>query len=863
MSVKSTMLNIKTESHRTLEKQEYSRIFNIQKSAYQWRMMKIRSVEIGKTDIQLFDKMTEESNTLQKKNITTAILAEDTFKEVQGLISDNNFEIPDIIPCLSFKPDGFFVRIVANSIGYLREETWPKNNPLALCLRITSDINKITQKLSINKDNGHYLKFQMGSMYGNFLCFALDYLKHKANRECSWEYFKELNILAKYFNIQPDNTATKSTNHDTLKNLYFQFIQNEFDYLEYWKFEFPSNSTKHAFIILKTLLKNSFVHRFLSTEDIETFMTKMKLLEDIIIHGQIDEVPFKRIQKFISLEKEVISKTADIKIKRRYHDMLKHELTKQTNGISFSMMPTFMYITVLNTLRHSYAKSVLYLSEFHSSTQLFNSLMIALSKKIMLEINDSSENTDHFEAESLDIIYNLLQQGLLNKECERLYDHCITKDDELSKKWTDTMYINYITHIFDLIKNNQDSSTLTAAKMLKDLLKNNGDEIKKMATADTLNKSILAAKSLMYTRIFKKILTIYYTFHLSNPPDYSFANIMKPFKDEIIKYTPYMFLLNRHSYNLLAHAACLAFFSDINKMSTQKSFSERDTELLLHLKHIAPLLPRNFVRVRLEYLLIQYFSIRLENNTDAAHIKTDNELSEWVEYLNRQKSITLKPELIEIQTQWKMKMNIMNNSQAEPKDESTTSRFSHDFEQPSFAEMEASVMTLPFLPCADQQAIHQRVASLPPALTNFHVIHRQPSTPINVQQHLQAPSDGASLASLPGEGYPFFSTDLAMPPPQYPKESFDQSALTSRYAELSSWSSQPIKPPPGFSEENALCRGILQIYTRNLMQMGMNQLQSVEDRAIQVPAQNMEHPLNPEAPAFYPTESKHIIKSTR
>lgn len=843
--MKGATLNTGAEGCRIHEIEEDHRVSNIQKSVSRRMTQRRRSVEIKESDLQLSGKMAEVSSTHQIKNITDATLAEDTSKDAQGATRGKKLKIPNMKLHHSFKPDVFFTRLVIDMIEKLNRVTWFEDDALALCIRIRYEVNKLKKNRVINRDNQHYLNLKIGSIYENVLGFALDYLKHKADAECSWEYCHELNILALCFYVQPKDTPIKLANRDALKNLYRQCIQNELNYLDYWKYQIESNSTHHSFNLLKVLLKGSHVSYFLKAAEIDIFIDKQRLLNIAINHSNICGVKVIKYRRFYCLEEKVISNTANMKVKRKYYDQLHYELLQKTKKVNLLHLPVSMYVDVLSILKNIYNKCVIYLPEFQVSIYNVKVLVISLSKKIMLK---KSEGIADLEADCLNIIHSLIQQDVLDEECKRLYESCtMSKEAGQTENWTYSMYFQCMDEIFNTMNSDAHNCALTAASMLKDLLDNRKDGITKLDRKGALKKSIKKAETQLYMSIFMNVIMVYDKYKMSNISTDFLVAKMEELKDKVIQYSPYTFLLNSHSHYLWKNIACLAFCSDINKMSTNYSFSESNTELLLHLKHIAPCIPNVYVRSCMECLFIQYFKMRLEDNTDAAHTNVDNELSEWVEYLSALKDIRLKPEVIEIHAKWKM--NTMNNSRAEPKDESITSSFSYGLEQPLSAEKGASVMVALSLFCADQQAMDQRE----PLLTD-----PQPLIPTNVQQYLQAPggNDDAPLASFIGEGYPFFPTPLPMLPPlQYPRLRVYQSALTSETVELPSWSFQPTEPPPRFSGENPLCSGILQIICMNRhVSMKMSQLQPEGGRATPVPAQNRGLPLNPEAPIFEPRQ---------
>lgn len=848
MDMKSIMLNTNTEDYRISKRQE---------GVPQWMMQRRMSVERTENDLQLSDQMVEVSNT-PRKNITFVTLANDTSENVQGATSDEELEMPKIRICHLFKPNFFFIKAVDKTIEKLKN-SWREDNTLEQCICIIKHINKLTIKIGANKDNSNYLEFQIGPLFVNCLGFALDYLKYKANTECSWEYVNDLNLLAEHFYIQPKDSITQLANYNTIRNLYSQFMQNEFNYLEYLKDEFPSNSKNHSFNILqKLLLKQSPYGYFVDKIEVSIYREKIRLLKSMIVEGDFLEVNIQRDEMFCYLEKKVVSETACIKMKRRYHDALQWKIKEKTKRLDFPLLSVCQLVEILSTFKNIHKICVKYLPEFHVSIQTFNKSIISVSKKILLDIKEKPKDMDLLIATSIDIIDDLIQQGLLNEECKRLYDSCtnqsVRRDVDQAKEWTDTSYSSHIIQILELAKSDDYNCNLTSASMLKALLESKEEEIAKMDTADTLNMLIKSTKSILFVRLFKKIINTFYNFDYLSVHSTVMADVMDKFRDKIIDSSQYTFILNGGSYYIWIQIVCMAFYLEMDKISKKCLLSKNDITLLLHLKHIAPHVPNSDVRINLEYSLIQYFKTRL--HTDAAHTEVDNELSEWVEYLKRQKKLKLQPELIKIHKQWKMK--IMNKSLAKFIDESTTSNFSDGLEQPPSAEMGAPVMPSSSLPCV--QAMHQRGVPAP-SLTDLHAMHRQLSISTNVQQHLQAPSsyDYEPFVSLTGEGYPFFSTFPIMPLPQYPSlESVHQPASTSKSVQLS-------QPPPRLIEENSLCSGIQQIYISNLKPMGMNQLPLVENRARQMLAKNMDqgYPLNSMAPAFYSRRSDQSILSNQ
>lgn len=874
----------------------------------QGKMNNGRFVATKESDTQTFSQMTASSSTFQRAIIDKTVVAEDT----QETISSQEL-IPEKRMTKS-TPSHFFKNAVSKIIAEVSTESLAKYKDFPQCLLLVKKIDELRKQFNIKLQcNYDFIIYKIGPFYQEHLKFALEFLQNKADTECSWEYNRDLNNLARYFDFQPKNSPTRPANCNKFSQLFEKFAFNEINYIESLEdYPWPHSarrSIKHSHYLLNTLLLNTspyFHPDIINIADISALIIrKEKLLKNVFypICQACYTCPITRTQKkeeeFYILEKNNLSSTTCMKTKRNYNNILHYKLSILSKANNIRFMTMHQNVHFLQQLINLYKKYTDCISEneFYTLGRDIKTLMSSLSITLLLEIKDTHSDMNPLKKQALDLIFSLDQRNLLSYMCKNICiaytEQTAAKHPTKADKFTDTHCNKYINKIFTLISTKV-YDYKAGALLLKNLLDEREHTIKNLCTSDSLFKKIHIIKGVLYSHFFMEIFMTYNHCQNNNTPYIKQCIIMNKFKRTLIEVSPYTFILESDELkDTWRKIACLTFFTNIDKLSTKESFCKDDIDSLRFLLDIAPEVPDRCTRNRLEDSLIQCFRFFLENDTTAIPTETIASLSNWIDTLNNMPA-SIRPELKTLNQQWKTKIYVQAHSLSESKDKPITSGCSNEQEQYASAETECGVIatqepqsdsfcqvvelpscnlehtpqqtitdmnpTSSSFPHRDQQVIYQRMPHVPvfspspPLMTLQYVATTQPSMP--TVQPLQVPHHVAFI-SQSIDGRHCFSM---LPSMHYPRpsllQSFRQPAPPPPPPELV----QPrqyhcLIPPTQYRPEMSLNSDIQQTLTRPSVEpIEHNPLQSMEYGTTQMPTQNKRHQLNPNAPAYYPTK---------
>lgn len=891
--MKNINLNTKTVGNRAQEKPADT-------ATFQGKMSNGRFVEKKEFDAKAPHLMAAASSTSKKKIIN------DVDEDTNNMISRKELMIPEAIMYKSREPTVFFERNVNDAVQVLIRENWVKDNAFPLCMLLIKEINKLERKSDAKlKGNYDFMVHKMSHYYQFCLKPALEFLQNKADTKCSWEYSEELNAIAKYFDFQLESSPDKSTNKSTLTLLFKKFADNELSYIDSFE-DYPwpcsaEHSIKYSFYILNILLSDnsSYFHPdIIDVEEIEKLNARREILlqDPDTFHKSHGKIETRKEKEYYFLTKEILSGTTCMNTKRNYHNLLYYKLQVLTKENMPNVMTFRKRLSFLKNLEDIHEKYTACINEFYKFDRDVRTIMASVSQKLLFELRNSDEKINNFKKESLDLILRLNQRGLLNEECKLLYVRCteqktVTIHAAKTDEFTFHDCMESICCIFDIMQNDYNK----AACMLKDLLNERKHVIKKLNGADMLIKKINIIKSVLYGHFFMEVFLEYNYCRNENLTYILKCTTMNKFKHVLIDASRYTFILKndefRYSWKKIA---CATFFTDIDKMSTQESFCEDDTDCLLYLLHIvAPEVPDNHVRDRLEAALVKCFRFFLKNNNAAAiSVETAVALSQWVDTLSQINII--RPELAELHQQWITKVCMLT----EQKDRPTIPHFSDELEQPAFYQMgdktiiERRLQDTSFFQVAEWTPCNPKHTQEQTTTDNMNPPSSYPSH-IDCQQAMyqQSMQHVSVLYPPPAQPYPYIATRqpsmLTMQPLQAPTAPHHVFIAQSTYGNhqfsvppmttthLSSHSFRQQVPPEGFVQQH-LIPSLQQYYSVPPMEyrpevplnseiqqtlagpsvesMGHNQLRPMDDDTIQIPAKNKGGQLNPEASVFYPTK---------
>ena len=542
-----------------------------------------------------------------------------------------------------YKPTEALQAAVRTSLALLKkEEKTYGTNSLSFCLAVTQRLDYLIHKFKIDKDEGGDYEFVvscLGPEYERSLRSALDTLKSKADKKCSWEHYRDLVSVLEYIDLSQDELGGKASVKELAGRLCEQFLLNEICYLEHVK-DFPvadvaNESSMIVEYLVEFLSRNSHCH-FMDEDKLNNIrMEKDRLMDMMKSNGNKGSVS-KYIQK---AEQDLIDQPADIQDKRRYSDLLRvrlAEINKKNEEKDISVPQRSLMIEEVCTLRK---KCVDFIGDFHVVLHNTTALLSNITRETLKQ---GMDNFVQFEKEWLEFIGRLMLDNLLSDECSRLYLRCRESQAAMravvrTNRITGDQCAKRLDEIHSLVKTGSTDCAMQAAGMLRDLLSEHGNEIKNPGTGDSrLLQRIHDIEYMLFTQLFKPVTDKFKEYNTGEDGFTEYNIDIAKSRHWMMQLTPYTFVIRNKEHSVKWYkTACSAWYFDLKRMGEARSFTENDIDCLLDLKCAAPDLLNPCIRILLENTCYHLFQVILENNNYDKKIpgKKLEVLHQWINEL--------------------------------------------------------------------------------------------------------------------------------------------------------------------------------------------------------------------------------------
>lgn len=354
--------------------------------------------------------------------------------------------------------------------------------------------------------------------------------------------------------------------------------------------------------------------------------------------GAIDE----HIEK---TEEALRNKTADALIVRLYNELLKIQLAK-LNEKRVSMKEVQGRKTIregcllLKQLCRIHDKCTTLIPKNHLVRDGVVATISGVARRILeVSLNDVVQ----LEKETLELIGDLMNKGLLSKKCMTAYVFCRELHASMGtavqiREMTDHQCQAELDEINSLIDDNTGTSFLAAAEKLGRLLFFHGKEVQALYTTYSLYERYMAQlRNRLDDALFKPVMEKVDGYKEWLQDNFIMVNLSK-LRPKIVVLNPFSFVVTDMKRRLKwAHSACPAWYSDIERMAQIKSLTEEDVDRLLELKRVVPDVTNTHVR---KYLKEVFSNCLTLTPDDYARIPVEKimTLTEWaveLDYLHK------------------------------------------------------------------------------------------------------------------------------------------------------------------------------------------------------------------------------------
>ena len=572
-----------------------------------------------------------------------------------------------------YKPTECFDKMVRNAVANLSAENKVRGAAsLRFCLIVVKNIDRLKDKChernkyqdDTSEDNYNFMMCQLGPYYNYSLRPALETLKEKAAAECSWEYYQEFELVARYLDVQSGEYSDENTNREFLQQIAEQFLDNEIHYLEQARL-FPSpHFVKHSGHVVDMLLtdKSSICrYKLISREKMREILDKKNsLVREIMTKVKAGEGgPAADIEQ---LREKCLHKSVDMKIKRQHHDLLQVSfwaLRKKANNAK-SSQECFL---ILEELYQIYTKCIIFMSEFNILRADVKKAMLGVARR-MLE--NSIADGVKLKKEFMGFIDKMKDEGLLNAECKKCYLYCQELPDVpqaiKADRITAARCEQDLSEMEAQIREKEFSeNAFQVADRLKNLLSKHGDEIRGLSREGVYLKRINQIKTTLDKKMFSHVLDKFNEYRSSVTPQ-KCDDEMSGLCSECVRLTPYSFVLIDKKRRMdWVQSACSAWRNEVARLSGKTVvFKEENVDFLLALKRIAPDAPNPCVRILLNETLTGFFSnISLPGRVSRISAEKIMTLTQWIDELIRLKGTSKQQQeandqkLKELSENWK------------------------------------------------------------------------------------------------------------------------------------------------------------------------------------------------------------------
>lgn len=353
------------------------------------------------------------------KTITT----EESSTEKPDTEESSAFEITEC----KYQPGDEFRSEVENSLKTLeRERETSGVDAWSFCLAVVKEIKRLENKYDLkDTDTDHYkfMRFQLGPYYVKSLRPALETLTGKAENDCSWECYRDIDTVKQYLHLQPNVLFDKDLIRELLEDVYERLLYSELRYMEFMK-DFPFRHTAtHSSMLIRMLLLSanrdySNLPFITPNKEAEINRKKDRLIK--IIESNLAKVDLDI--KIAELEEEMSRGDAGPLVKRRYSDLLREKfLELRFDECQKRDVSTQEQLSMLRKFLELRAMHIDAISDFHS---LPCEIAMAITETVRKRMIESLESGVRLEQEMLDFIDDMLNRDVVSKECEQLCSRC-------------------------------------------------------------------------------------------------------------------------------------------------------------------------------------------------------------------------------------------------------------------------------------------------------------------------------------------------------------------------------------------------------------------------------------------------------